>query len=137
MSMKVDIKIEQNNIPKVKKEWENKKKKILFQMGLKWQELATKVITSRVYTGNKPWKLTGRLRASLSFATPEKQGPRNSVGKSSGNDYVNGKSEKDTLTVGTNVIYARKINDKQKYMQDSIIPYADSYKNVAENIMKE
>lgn len=137
--MKIDfnVKVENNDFNKIKKEWESKKEKILFAMGLKWQELATKDISAKVYTGEKPWKLTGRLRASLSFITPKQSGPRNRVGASSNDNYVSGKSEKDTLTVGTNVIYARKINDKQKYMQDSIMPYASSYKNVAETIMKE
>ena len=136
--MKININVDsENNINKILKEWESKKKQILYAMGLKWQELATKIITSRVYTGDKPWKLTGRLRASLSFITPDQEGPRRSVAASSADNYVNGKSKKNTLTVGTNVIYARKINDKQKYIEDSILPYKDSYKNIAESIMKQ
>lgn len=137
MRINFDLESDQNNIRQVLKEWEVKKQKILYAMGLKWQELATKVISSKVYVGEKPWKLTGRLRASLSFITPTQSGPRSRVSASNDDNYVGGKSEKDTLTIGTNVIYARKVNDKHKYMQESVLPYAKSYKNVAETIFKE
>ena len=135
MANSTNIKIE-NNAPKLRKEWKQKKEAILYAIGLKWQEIATKVITQRIYSQNKPWKLTGRLRASLSFATPTKKGRGAGVSASKGKDYITS-SSKDTVTVGSNVEYAAKVNNKHKFLEDSVLGYKESYKNVADSIMRK
>lgn len=135
MANSTNIKIE-NNAPKLRKDWKSKKEQILYAIGLKWQELATKVITQRIYSENKPWNLTGRLRASLSFATPTKKGRGGGVAASKGSDYITS-SSKDTVTVGSNVVYAAKVNNKHKFLEDSVMSYKESYKNVADSIMRK
>lgn len=133
--MASNVKFE-NNAPRLRKEWKQKKEQILYAIGLKWQELSTKVITQRIYSSNKPWKLTGRLRASLSFATSTKQGPKKRVGASKGNDYISSGS-KDSVLVGSNVIYAAKVNRKHRFLEDSVLNGRSAFKSVAENIMRK
>ena len=135
MANNTNIRIE-NNAPLLRREWKKKKEKILYAIGLKWQSIATRVITLRIYSSNKPYRLTGRLRASLSFATPTKKSPTRSVAESKGRDYITG-SVKDTVTVGTNVEYAAKVNNKHKFLEDSVMSYKDSYKSIADSIMRE
>lgn len=133
--MASNVKFE-NNAPKLRKEWKQKKEQILYAIGLKWQELATKIITQRIYTGTKPYKLTGRLRASLSFATPTKQGPKRRVAVSKPDNYISS-GDKDSVIVGSNVVYAAKVNRKHRFLEDSVMSGKGAFKNVAESIMRK
>lgn len=133
---KSTVKIE-SNVDEFYKEFDKKKEAMLYAIGLKWQEIATKVITLKIYSSDKPWPLTGRLRASLSFITEKQEGPTTSVAASESDNWLNGSANKDELIVGTNVVYSEKVNRKHKFMEDSLLEYKDSYKKVAETIMKQ
>lgn len=134
MATGTTIKFE-NNTKKVKENWKGKKEKILFAMGLKWQEIASKVITRNGIVD------TGRLRGSLTFITPtQKGGSINSVPSNEPNDYLNGSAPEDSIIVGSNVNYAAKQefeNKKGAFIKPSVMNYRDDYKNIVETIMKE
>lgn len=133
-NMSNEIKFE-NNAPKILKAWENKKIYILYAWGLKWQALSTKIITRNKIVD------TGRLRASLTFITSNKKG--GSLKKSfnsKNNDFLKGTAPKDSLIVGSNVSYAAEQeigNPKGAFVKPAITEYRDSYKNIAEKIMKD
>lgn len=130
----IGVKFEDNSV-KFKKDWENKRKKILWAWGLKWQELATKIITiNRIV-------LTGRLRSSLTFITPDKTGsPKSRVPESKSSDFLSGSAPEDSLIVGSNVEYSARQelnNPKGAFVRPAILTYRDSYQNIAKQIMKE
>jgi len=109
-----DYKIEiDNNIPEVEKEMKKKISEILTEIGLKWQELAVKEITVRKIVD------TGSLRRSMNFEVD---------------------NASKTVIVGSPLDYATKQefeNKKGPYLKPSIINYRDSYKNIAEEILKK
>ncbi len=133
ISAKVHVK---NEGPKFRILWEKKKEEILYALGLKWQEVATKIITIKIYSEEKPWKLTGRLRGSLSFATPKQQGPRKGVSANRGNDYITSSSP-NSVTVGSNVVYANKVNRKHQFLEESVLNYRSSFGKLAKKIMQQ
>lgn len=130
----IGVKFEDNSV-KFKKDWENKRKKILWAWGLKWQELATKIITiNRIV-------VSGRLRGSLTFITPDKVGtPISRVPENKPSDFLKGKAPENSIIVGSNVEYAAKNeleNPKGSFVRPAILTYRDSYQNIAKQIMKE
>ena len=131
MSVKYKVDFE-NNLSKVEKELENKKTKITYAWGLFWQSQATKIITA-----NKSID-TGRLRASLSFITKDRQGGNGGEGMLSGSTGDDG-----TLVVGSNVHYANFIESgtsrqqAKPYVGPAILNYKDDYKKIAQQIMQE
>lgn len=132
-----EIKFE-NNANVFRAEYVKKKNKILYELGLKWQKIVTELITKQIYSKDPVgYKLTGRLRASLTFVTPYKISPIYPVEKSKPKDFLRGKSDDMTVTVGSNVEYAEKINNKYNFIEESITGYTDSYKNITEQILKE
>lgn len=132
--MSQEVKFEDNS-NKIKAELKNAEKEILYAIGLKWQTLATKIITA-----NKEVD-TGRLRGSLTFVTPDKVGGSISkVKDNKSSDFLSGKAPEKTVIVGSNVEYAVKVeisNPKGPYLKPSIMSYRDVYKNLAEQILKK
>lgn len=126
--MSYSIKFE-NNSSKYKDEWKNRKKEITYAWGLKWQSLASKIITANKIVD------TGRLRASLSFITVDKSGSNGG----SGSDVLSGSSGKDTdLIVGSNVVYAKRQeleNKKGPFIKPAILDHREAYKKLAKQIM--
>jgi len=125
----------ESNVPAVKTEMKRKIGKMTYAIGLKWQSIATRLITAKRIVD------TGRLRGSLTFITNKKTGvPTNRTTDNIPNDFLKGKAPAQTIVVGTNVSYAVKQefgNPKGPYLKPSILNYKESYKNVAEHIMKE
>lgn len=132
--MSIHVKME-NNTGKYKNDWKGKKKKILYAWGLKWQEIATKLITANGIVD------TGRLRASLTFITPTQVGsPKSSSSSSKARDALTGTAPKDSTIVGSNVVYAKKqelTNKKGAFIGPAILNYKKDYENVTKKIMQE
>ena len=133
--MSYSVKFENNGI-KFKNEWKERKRKITYAWGLKWQSLATKIITVNGIVD------TGRLRGSLTFITKDKVG--DSISKCSNNkpnDFLSGSSGADgDLIVGSNVEYAEKQeleNPKGAFIKPSVMNYREDYKRIAKSIMNE
>lgn len=131
----VSVKME-NNVKEVLKVEEEKKAKILYAIGLKWQSICSKIITQRKIVD------TGRLRGSLTFITAREVGsPINTVTENKSSDFLKGSSgDEDTLIVGSNVEYARKQefeNKKGAFLRPSVLDYKQDYKDIAEQIWKE
>lgn len=123
-----------SNLSKIQIEENEKKEAILYAIGLKWQSIATKLITTLNIID------TGRLRGSLTFTTYKKTGgPSNRVAANKSSDYIKGSTDKDSLIVGSNVEYAaaqEANNKKGPFLRPSILDYRESYKKIAENIFK-
>lgn len=119
----------------VKKGMSEKKRKILYAMGLKWQEIANKVITRNGIVD------TGRLRGSLTFITPfQRGGSVSSVASNKPSDFLGGSAPQDSVIVGSNVPYASRQefeNKKGAFVKPSILNYKDDYKAITEAILKE
>lgn len=132
--MSIGVRFEDNS-PRFKRNWKEKKKKILYAWGLKWQSLCTQIITRNRIV------ITGRLRSSLTFITPNKVGaPISRVADSKNSDFLNGSAPEDSLIVGSNVQYASKQelnNPKGAFVKPAIMNYRDTYKNIAQQIMRE
>lgn len=116
-------------------EWDFRKDDILYAIGLKWQEICTKIITRNRIVD------TGRLRASLTFITETKRGASlEPVESSRAGDYLRGSTDEDTLIVGSNVKYAAKQeigNKKGAFLKPSIMDYREDYMDVAKSIMEQ
>lgn len=129
--MSYSVKFE-NNYPKFKNEWKERKKLITYAWGLKWQSLASKIITANRIVD------TGRLRASLSFITVDKSGNN---GAFSNSDTLSGSSgNENDLIVGSNVKYAAKqelTNSKGPFITPAIQNYKSDYQNIAKQIMNQ
>lgn len=130
MSFRVKI---ESNIKSLLNEEEKVKQRILYAWGLKWQELATKIITRNKIID------TGRLRGSLTFCAPTKTGaPINRVKENTSDDFITSTVE-NTVTVGTNVEYARKQefeNPKGAFVRPAIMEFTDSYQLIAEEELR-
>lgn len=116
-------------------EMDTKKEEILFQVGLKWQEVVKKIITVQEEVD------TGRMRASMSFITNKRKSPNTLVANSKMKDFLEGSSgDTDTLIVGSNVPYAFKNemhNRKGAFLKPSLLNYESEYKAIAEDILKK
>lgn len=136
--MSYNVKIE-NNVNRFKADYKQKKMKMTYALGLKWLEIATKLITSNGIVD------TGRLRASLSFITPYKSSGENQFAtksnESKATDRLRGKTdEKNTVIVGSNVSYAKQQelnNPKGAFIKPAVTGFRQDYENVIKAIMKE
>lgn len=89
-------------------------------IGLTAERYAKEVLTKEVYTGNKPWKLTGRLR--------------NSIGH---------KKDDSAVYIGTDVEYALGIElgthrkaGAVHFLQKAASEHADEYQKLMEESIK-
>jgi len=93
-----------DNSREVLERFNRNKEKTLQEIGLKWQEIATKEVTAMGVVD------TGRFRASLSYITPEYESGVNimsgAVPESEPGDVLHGQAPKDAVVVGSNVEYA-------------------------------
>ena len=88
---------------------------------------------------------TGRLRASISFVTPNKQSGfvEGRVKESRDSDTMSGTAEKNTVMVGTNVEYAPFVElgtvkmTARPFLGNAINNHQDDYKEIVEAIMGE
>lgn len=133
--MSYSYKFDDNSL-KFKEESKEKKKKILYAIGLKWQSICSKLITTLGIVDS------GRLRGSLTFITVDKVGiPIKRVKENKESDFLNGSSGDDSvLIVGSNVVYAKKqelFNKKGAFMTPALLEYRSSYKRIAKKIWEE
>ena len=122
-------------------------------IGLAAEGHAKKKLTKEVYTGDKPYKLTGRLRNSITYALA---GEETHV-KSYTANKKKGEKERKTYTyegtaegkkgsgvyIGTNVEYAPGIElgthrkaGAVHFLQDAAANHSDEYKKLMEDSMK-
>lgn len=132
--MGYNIKFEDNS-NQIKGQWKGKKEKITYAMGLLWQSISTKIITSNGIVD------TGKLRGSLTFITNNKIGKSISkVKENEADDFLRGSSgSENDLIVGSNVSYAQNQelnNRKGAFIRPAITEYREDYENVAKSIMK-
>ena len=142
-----------DNTDEVLSALERAKKNGLTAIGLTAEGHAKKKLTREVYTGDKPYKLTGRLRNSITYALA---GEETHV-KSYTANKKKGEKERKTYTyegtaegkkgsgvyIGTNVEYAEGIElgthrkaGPVHFLQDAAANHSDEYKQLMEDSMK-
>lgn len=109
--MKIEF---EDNSDKILGEWGSKKGKILTAIGLKATEIWAKIITTKKVVD------TGRFRNSVNYQVGEDE-----VIIGSGIEYA------EFLELGTSKMEARPT------LKPTIEEYRETYKNIAEQIMKE
>ena len=131
-----------DNSGAVKAQMERNIGRALTMMGIKWQEIATKEATA---TGVVD---TGRLRASLSYITPDRASGRNMSelkpgkdgrpAKSLPSDALSGSAPSDTVIVGTNVEYGIYVHEGtsrrrgRPFIRDAVMNYKGDYNEICE-----
>ena len=127
---------------------ERAKKRGLTAIGMTAEAHAKKVLTKAVYTGDKDWPLTGRLRNSITFAI---SGEPANISSYSGDHGEEGgeysgtapKEENESVYIGTNVEYAQGIElgtHRSKgavhFLQKAATEHNDEYKKLMEDSIK-
>ena len=124
------------------------KKRGLEAIGLTAEGHAKKKLTKEVYTGDKPYKLTGRLRNSITFAVSGEpaniQSYSGDHGETGGSYSGSAPDDKDmAVYIGTNVEYASGIElgthrkaGAVHFLQDAAANHTDEYKQLIEDSMK-
>ena len=117
-------------------------------IGLAAEGHAKKKLTKEVYTGDKPYKLTGRLRNSITFAVSGEpaniQSYSGDHGESGGSYSGSAPDDKDmAVYIGTGVEYAAGIETGSHrkaggvhFLQDAAANHYDEYKQLMEDSMK-
>ena len=137
-----------DNTDEVLAAMERAKKRGLETIGLVAEGHAKKKLTKEVYTGDKPYKLTGRLRNSITFAVSGE--PANNQYYSGDHWEVGGSysgsapEDKDmAVYIGTGVEYAAGIETRSHrnaggvhFLQDGAANHSDEYKKLMEDSMK-
>ena len=126
----------------------------LFGIGAAAEGHAKNILTHYVYTRRNPhlndenYRLTGRLRNSITFALSGKEAHIKSYsggnGEEGGEYNGNAPNDKDkAVYLGTNVVYAAGIETGSHrkaggvhYLQKAATNYKDEYKTIFENSMK-
>lgn len=108
----ISVKLE-NNSKIVLEEMRAKMEDALYVMGVNSVEGATEAISGA--SGIAPAVDTGRLRASISFITPTREGVNKvsdeEAAKLKVGDTLKGSADKNTVVVGSNVEYAEYVHD--------------------------
>lgn len=124
------------------------KKRGLEAIGLTAEGHAKKKLTREVYTGDKPYKLTGRLRNSITFAVSGEpaniQSYSGDHGEEGGTYDGTAPDDKDmAVYIGTGVEYAAGIETGSHrkaggvhFLQDAAANHSDEYKRIMEDSMK-
>lgn len=117
-------------------------------IGLTAEGHAKKKLTREVYTGNKPYELTGRLRNSITFAVSGQGANIQSYSGDHGEPggTYSGRAPKDknmAVYIGTNVEYAIgiEIGTHRKaggvhFLQDAAQNHSDEYKQLMKSSMQ-
>ena len=117
-------------------------------IGLTAEGHAKKVLTKAVYTGNKDYPLTGRLRNSITYAVSGKKAAIQSYSGDHGEEggTYDGTAPDDkekAVYLGTNVVYAAGIETGSHrkaggvhFLQDAAANHSDEYKKLMEDSMK-
>ena len=118
-------------------------------IGLTAEKHAKKKLTREVYTGNKPYKLTGRLRNSITFAISGEHANIQSYSGDHGEPggTYSGRAPKDknmAVYIGTNVEYAIgiEIGTHRKaggvhFLQDAAQNHSEEYKQFMKQSLQD
>ena len=143
--MKVDYK---DNSEQVLSAMEKAIKNGLEAIGLTAEGHAKKKLTREVYTGDKPYKLTGRLRNSITFAVSGEPANIQSYSGDNGEKggTYNGTAPDDknkAVYIGTNVEYALgiELGTHRKaggvhFLQDAATGHTAEYKKIIKDAME-
>ena len=127
---------------------ERAKKRGLETIGSVAEGHAKKQMTNEVHTGDKPYKLTGRLRNSITFAVSGEpaniQSYSGDHGEAGGSYSGSAPDDKDmAVYIGTGVEYAVGIETGSHrkaggvhFLQDAAANHTDEYKRLMEDSMK-
>lgn len=139
-----------DNSREILEAFERAKIRGLEAIGLEAEGNAKDILTEEVYSDDKEWPLTGRLRNSVTFAlSGEKSNIDSYEYKEDGKKkkaYYKGRAPKDKDTavyIGTNVVYAPGIElgthraaGAVHFLQRSVEDFKDDYKEKMEDSMK-
>ena len=137
-----------DNTDEVLSALERAKKRGLTAIGMTAEAHAKKVLTKAVYTVDKDWPLTGRLRNSITFAISGEPANISSYSGDHGEagGYYSGSAPDDkdmAVYIGTGVEYAAGIETGSHrkaggvhFLQDAAANHADEYKKLMEDSMK-
>ena len=137
-----------DNTDEVLSALKNAKKRGLTAIGMAAEGHAKKKLTKEVYTGDKSYKLTGRLRNSITFAVSGEpaniQSYSGDHGEAGGSYSGSAPDDKDmAVYVGTGVEYAAGIETGSHrktgavhFLQDAAANHSDEYKRLMEDCMK-
>lgn len=131
-----------DNADEFRNEMERKMEKALEQMG-QYAEDEAKLNLER-----PPRRVdTGRLRNSITHATPGNSGFTNSYSDDEGNEYTDqiGQVSQDDKSayIGTNVEYAEEIHegrpglDPNRFLRNAVEQNQDTYRRMIDEIMRE
>lgn len=137
----IDVKIE-NNTAKIEAEFGQAMNRALYAIGVTAQSDITDYMSKPDFTGRDIVD-TGRLRASISFVTPEDASGANSGEAKTGDALGKNLKEEKTVILGTNVEYGAAVNNgngknrpARKFMENGIEPNFKKYKEIAEDVFK-
>lgn len=137
-----------DNTKQVLSALEKAKKNGLTAIGMTAEGHAKKILTKAVYTGDKDYKLTGRLRNSITFAISGESANISSYsgdhGEKGGSYSGTAPNDKDTAVyIGTNVEYAPGIElgthrkaGAVHFLQGAASGHGEEYKRLMEDSMK-
>lgn len=141
-----DIKIEftiEDASPQVKAQMQTAIKRALYAAGVTIQRGATESI-SGLHTAENRAVDTGRLRASISFITPEQRSQQVTAKPENAkeNDTLSGSAPDKTLIFGTNVEYATYVHEGARgvagrpFLREGVDVVKDDLKDTLERIFK-
>lgn len=124
------------------------KKRGLESIGITAEGYAKEVLTKEVYTGNKPYPITGRLRNSITWAISGEKAKISSYKGDNGEeggtyDGTAPDDGDDAVYIGTNVVYGPGIElgthrkaGAVHFLQGAATEHTDEYKKLLEDSMK-
>lgn len=141
-----DIRLEidiQDMSPQVKQQFDYAVKRALYAIGITIQKGATESI-SGLYTKENKAVDTGRLRASISFITPDQRSPAMAAKPATAvsSDTLSGRAPENTLIFGTNVSYAVYVHEGTKkvaarpFLREGVDRVRDDVKDTVDRIFK-
>lgn len=110
----------------------------LYAVGMEAQGDVIKYMSKPDFTGRDIVD-TGRLRASISFLTPETESGPNGA-EACGSDAIKGRSEQGSLLIGSNVEYADDVNNgttkqpARHFLENGIEPNFKKYAEIVSEI---
>ena len=139
----IDIKLE-NHMDEAMAEFESKTKQALLAIGTQSVKGIVEYMSIPDFTG-KDIVDTGRLRASISFLTPEAESGyvEQAVPENEGDDVLKGRSEPKTVIIGSNVNYAEYVNNgttkqpARHFLENGIERERDNIQELVDLIYRE
>lgn len=128
----------ESNAAEILAEFAKQTLRVLYAIGTEAQSDVILYMSKPDFTGRDIVD-TGRLRASISFLTPsEESGPNGAEAGAA--DAIRGRSEIDSVLIGSNVEYADEVNNggyrtvARHFLENGIEPNGEKYKEIAAEI---